>query len=127
MTDEQRKLLDLAEESLRAAGVLRDSGAHRFAVSRSYYAMFYCAEALLLEKQKAFSKHSAVIAAFGSEYAKPGLVPRELHRHLIEAAGMREDGDYDVDAIIGDSDCTEQLARARTFLDHAEAYLLRDR
>lgn len=127
MTEEQRKLLDLAEESLRAAELLHNNGVHRFAVSRSYYTMFYCAEALLLEKQMAFSKHSAVIAAFGKEYAKPGLIPHERHRHLIEAAEMREDGDYDVSATIGDADCAEQLTRARTFLDESMAYILRQK
>jgi uncharacterized protein (UPF0332 family) len=37
--------------------------------------MFYIAEAFLEGKGLSFSKHSAVIAAFGREFAKTQLVP----------------------------------------------------
>ena len=40
-----------------------------FAASRAYYAMFYAAEALLQSRGLAFSKHSAVHAAFGAARA----------------------------------------------------------
>ena len=62
MTSEQETLSLRAKESLAAAKLLHQSGYHGFAASRAYYAMFYMAEALLLGKNLAFSKHSAVIA-----------------------------------------------------------------
>lgn len=61
-----------------------------FSASRSYYAMFYATQALLLSRELSFSKHSAVIAAFGREFAKQGTVPIELHRYLIEAQEDRK-------------------------------------
>jgi uncharacterized protein (UPF0332 family) len=55
------------------------------AASRAYYVMFDVAEALLLSRGLAFSSHSAVISAFGREFANTGAVPRECHRHLFSA------------------------------------------
>ena len=43
--------------SVAAAKVLHTEGHHGFAASRAYYAMFYVAEAFLLGKGLAFSKH----------------------------------------------------------------------
>ena len=55
--------------------VLRIAGP---ASSRAYYAMFYMAETLLLSTSLAYSKHSAVIAAVGREFAKAGVMPPEF-------------------------------------------------
>lgn len=96
MTDEQASPLEMAGQSLAAAEALAAGGIHRFAVSRCYYAMFYCAEALLLTKDLSFSKHSAVISAFGREFAKTGAFPTEFHRIIIDSRQLRERGDYDV-------------------------------
>lgn len=123
MTKEQQGLLDMAKDSIRAAELLASQDLNRFAVSRSYYAMFYCAEALLLEKGLSFSKHSGVIAAFGKEFVKPGDIPSEFHEFLIEASEVREEGDYDFAAVIEDSECAEQLARANKFFEMTQEYL----
>lgn len=66
--------LDKAGESIATANELIERGSFGFAASRAYYAMFYCAEALLLNEGKSYSRHSAVIAAFGRELVKPGLL-----------------------------------------------------
>jgi uncharacterized protein (UPF0332 family) len=123
MTIEQEGLLGLASESIRAAKLLTAQGLNRFAVSRAYYAMFYCAEALLLAKGLAFSKHSGVIAAFGREFSKTAQLDVELHRFLIDASELREDGDYDYAAVIEDQETSEQIARAERFLSTAQDYL----
>ncbi len=52
-------LLDKAERSLSAAEGLLADGFPDFAAARSYYAMFYATEALLLSRDQSFSKHSA--------------------------------------------------------------------
>ena len=78
MTPEQSDLLAQAQDSVNAATLLADAGYAGFSASRSYYAMFYIAEALLLGLDLSFSKHSAVIAAFGLHFSKTGLVPGEF-------------------------------------------------
>ncbi len=85
---EIRALLRKAERSLKASRVLIGSEDYDFSISRIYYVMFYCAEALLLTKDLKFSKHSAVIAAFGRDFVKTGLLSKELHSYLIK--GFRE-------------------------------------
>jgi uncharacterized protein (UPF0332 family) len=67
-----------------------------------------------------FSKHSAVIAAFGQHFAKTGRVPAEYHRYLIENEQLRNLGDYDVQSGLTENDATEQLTRAEDFLKLAE-------
>jgi uncharacterized protein len=80
MKSEVRLLLQKAEESLKAAQLLGAEVYRDFAASRAYYAMFYTAQALLLEKGLSFSSHSAVIAAFGREFAKTNALDPKLHR-----------------------------------------------
>jgi uncharacterized protein len=72
MTPDQVALLQKAQASLKAARLLADQTLYDFAASRAYYTMFYVAEAFLLEEGLAFSKHSAVIAAFGRQFTKTG-------------------------------------------------------
>jgi uncharacterized protein (UPF0332 family) len=79
MTREQAALLKKAYDSLRGAKLLARDGLHDFAASRAYYTMFYVAEALLLGEELSFSKHTAVIAAFGRRFARTGVVPAEFH------------------------------------------------
>ena len=62
MTPDQEGLLGKARRNIRSARMLLADGDCDTAVSRAYFAMFYVAEALLLSKSLAYSKHSAVIA-----------------------------------------------------------------
>jgi uncharacterized protein (UPF0332 family) len=91
-----------------------------FAVSRAYYAMFYIAEAFLLGQGLAFSRHATVIAAFGQRFAKPGTVPVEFHRYLIEGQDKRNVGDYQIGPGLSATEAAEQIARAEHFLTLAE-------
>ena len=123
MTDEQSALMDKARASCDAARLLADQGYYDFAASRAYYAMFYVAEAMLLKEGLAFSKHAAVIAAFGREFAKTGRVPDAFHRYLIEAQDSRNVGDYGIGAGLSADDAQRQIARAKEFLDLGDRLL----
>jgi uncharacterized protein (UPF0332 family) len=123
MTPEQGDLLARARESLEAARELHDSGHFGYAASRAYYTMFYVAQALLLGKGLAFSKHAAVHAAFGKHFAKARLVPPDVHQHLIHAMGVRHAGDYGPSGSVGREDSQEQIARAQRFLDVGESLM----
>jgi len=119
MTNEQRELLLKAQQSLTAAKLLLTNNYPDYAASRAYYTMFYIAEAFLEGKQLSFSKHSAVIAAFGREFAKSGLVAPEFHRFLIEAKELRTTGDYGQFNAVTTDQATEQIDRADRFLEMA--------
>lgn len=121
MTEQQRGFLRKARESVNAARLLTGEGMHDIAVSRAYYARFYAAEALLLGRGLKFSKHSAVHAAFGREFARTGVLPAELHRHLLDASDARTVGDYDIGPALTETDAALHIDRAEEFIRIAEA------
>jgi len=123
VTDDQLELLLKARQSLSAAKLLLDNCYPDYSVSRAYYAMFYIAEAFLEGESLSFSRHSAAIAAFGREFARPNRVPHEFHRFLIEAQDLRNAGDYGQLNAINIDQATEQLNRASRFLKLAKTLL----
>jgi len=116
MKEEQAALIKKASDSIEAAKMLKAQSFHDFSVSRSYYAMFYLAEAFLLSKELSFSKHSAVIAAFGLHFVKTDLVPQKFHRYLLDSQEDRLSGDYDFRSRITEADAGKQILRAEEFL-----------
>lgn len=120
MTEEQRELLEEAKDSIAAAKLLLDGGYPGYAASRAYYAMFYAAEAFLEGENLSFSKHSAVIAAFGRHFASTGRIPAEFHRYLLEAQELRHSGDYGPRDAVSFDHSREQIERAEQFLRLAE-------
>jgi uncharacterized protein (UPF0332 family) len=117
MTPEQQELLDQARDSIAAAKLLLEQLYPGYAASRAYYSMFYVAEALLLGEGLSFSKHSAVIAAFGKHFVRTERVPSEFHRYLIEAQAIRQSGDYGQRNAITLSQAATQIERAEAFLE----------
>ena len=93
------------------------------AVSRAYYAMFYCAEALLDADGLTFTSHSAVVPAFGQRFSKAGRVPPELHRYLIQAQDSRLLGDYDAESPRSKEEAAKHIGRAHEFIKLAQRML----
>ena len=116
MKPELQALMDKAGQSLSAAELLMREGYTDFAASRAYYAMFYAAEALLLERGQAFSSHKAVISAFGVEFARTAQMDPALHRALIEAQNLRQTGDYETGTPVTEEEANQTLDAARDFL-----------
>jgi uncharacterized protein (UPF0332 family) len=86
--------------------------------------MFYLAEACLLRQGLSFSKHSAVIAAFGQHFARPGIAPVKFHRYLIDGQDKRTVGDYSIGSGLTEAQANEQIAHAEEFLSWAECALV---
>lgn len=120
MTPEQQGLLLQARKSLAAPKLLHEEGYHSFAASRAYYTMFYVAEAFLLGKGLAFSKHSGVHAAFGEHFVKTGTIPSEFHQYLIHGMELRQIADYGKGKDLSPEESTRQIERAEQFLNLAE-------
>ena len=94
ITQEIQYLLNLADESHQVAKVLLDKGFIRFSAAQSYYTIFYLAQAMLLSKGLTYSSHSAVVAAYGKEFAKTKALDPKFHRYIIDAEVVREVGHY---------------------------------
>jgi uncharacterized protein (UPF0332 family) len=126
MNDDERLILDKARENIQATDLLISQGFFDIAASRSYYAMFYIAEALLLRRGQHFSSHSAVIAAYGKEYAKSGDLDPRFHQNLIKSQELRQTGDYGYLEPVSAGSANQVLIWARDFLAAAEEYLRRE-
>jgi uncharacterized protein (UPF0332 family) len=120
---EIKALLEKAKRSQKAAAKLFKDGDVDFAASRAYYSLFYTAEALLLTRDLSFSSHSAVIANFGKEFAKMGILNPKFHHYLMEAQDRRNIGDYSILAQVTAEQVREMLAWAKEFIKAAENYL----
>jgi len=123
MRDEVSLLVEKSERSILAAEELIKKGFFEFAVSRLYYAMFYCAEALLLSRNLSYTKHSAVISAFGKELVKSKEFPEEFHSYLVEAFKQRQKADYLSEIEFSKEKAVAVLRNAKKFLEQTEKYL----
>lgn len=121
MTPEQQRLLEKANRTLQAARVLCYQGFFDSAASRAYYVMFYIATAFLESEKLSYSRHSAVIASFGQNFARPGRVPVHFHRYLIDAQNIRLEADYNADIEIAETDTLQTIDRAEEMLNFALA------
>ncbi len=123
MKTETERLLDKAEHAIRAAEILLDADEKDFAVGRACYAMFYIAEALLVEHGRRFRKHSAVHAAFGEQFAKTELLDPKYHRWLLDAFDRRIVSDYDTTGELSPHEVRETINRAAEFPGQAKRFL----
>ena len=119
MTPEQERLLNKAAKTLEAAKALNDRAFLDSAASRTYYVMFYIATAFLEGEKLSFSRHSAIIAAFGKNFARPQRVPVEFHRYPIDAQKIRLDADYTTEIELSSKDVQELIERAEEMLEFA--------
>lgn len=123
MNAEEKSILEKAKQNLEAADLLINQGFHEIAISRGYYALFYTAEALLLRRGLHFSSHSAVIAAYGREFAKTGDLDPKFHQYLIKSQGVRLISDYGYSETISSISAEQVLIWGHEFLTAAEDYL----
>lgn len=70
-----------------------------------------------------FSSHSAVIAAFGKEFARSGALDPKFHRYLIDAQDSRQAGDYGVGPAVSAAQAQKILDWTREFIATAERFL----
>ena len=123
--EESQRWMAKARSSLTAARKLLEELLFAESISRSYYAMFYAAKALLLLDGIEVSKHSAVIAAFGREYAKTGKIDPRYHRMLLDGFEWRQKSDYDVYWLATREEAEKCLQDAEVFLVEIERELAR--
>jgi len=123
MKEYSRKLLKKAMDAIEVAEALVDMDKFDISAGRSYYAMFYAAEALLNEKGLRFGKYSAVHAAFGEHFAKTKIINPKFHRWLLDSFDKRLIGDYGVDTGIERDIAAYMVNQAREFLAAAQVYL----
>ena len=113
--------LESAREKLSAARDLLAKGHYKDSVSRSYYAIFTAARALLAVKQLDSAKHSGVIALFNQHFVKSGTVRKETSKWLERRKLYRKQADYGDFYIVSLQEAEAQIQSAREFIDEIES------
>jgi uncharacterized protein (UPF0332 family) len=119
--EQKRRTLSLtrlkrARQHLKSARDLLANEDFADSVSRSYYAIFQTARALLATEQLESRKHSGVIALFNQHFVKTGRVDKQLGVILKDARRSREMADYSDLAEFTREDAEGQLQDAEVFV-----------
>lgn len=123
MKEEVQRYLDKGQRALAAAEALLRDGYPADAASKSYYAMFYVAQAALRAEGIEVIKHSAVESFFGQRLVKAGRVDPKYHRLLIRARRLRETADYSVEEEVRDAVARQTLDDAMAFVNAITSFL----
>ena len=121
---ETESLIQRAGKYLKSAEILIQAGDYESSVSRTYYAMFYSAQAMLLTKNLSFSSHKGAISAFSEHFVKTGIFPREMARELNRAFEKRQISDYEYTFVISKEEAEEMLAKGKQFVEKIVQHLI---
>lgn len=123
MTDNVKIYLSKAEEDILDAEILFEKGRYTTVVSRSYYAMFHGAQALLLSKLIETYTHSGVNIQFHKLFIKTGIFSLELGKSFTKILDTRIKSDYEIGFKASKDVAETSLREAREFLSTIRAYL----
>jgi len=112
--------LEKAKEHLKSAENLLKNKHFRDSISRSYYAVFSAARAILALKELDSKKHSGVISLFNQNFVKTGLINVDASKIIKEAKSYRENADYKDFFIISKEETEKQLKNAERFIKEIE-------
>jgi uncharacterized protein (UPF0332 family) len=116
-----------ALEMLDAARILLQNGFLSSAINRSYYAVFYAANALLATKGINQGKHSGVINAFRQNFIKTGLIDQEYSRIYGRLMEDRHESDYELGSLIDQQTTNMDLEDAVKFVNEMREWLKREK
>jgi hypothetical protein len=125
MNEKTRSHLHNAHQRLQDAEGLFPLARYAGTVSRTYYAMFEAASAILASQGFEFDSHQGVISKFGELLVKTGRIESKFGRHLSRGFKLREDADYALDARaeIPLHAAEAELQKAREFVTMAEEFV----
>ncbi|MEW6095890.1 MAG: HEPN domain-containing protein [bacterium] len=115
--------LEDAKEKLHSAEILLNNNRLKDSVSRSYYAMFSAARALLAMKRLDSSKHSGIISLFNLHFVKPGIVAKKCGKIIAKAKTVREKSDYGDFTIITKEEANNQIKETKEIINEIEIAL----
>lgn len=115
--------LESAKENLEIAKSLLNDDKLKFAMNRSYYAIFHALRAVNALDGFDSSKHKGVISHFNQEYIKTERFPVELSKMIMNAMEIRQKSDYDDFYIISRRDAEKQVENAEYIVGLIEEFL----
>ena len=116
-------MLKKAERKLVVAKKDLESGFFDDASSRSYYAAYHAAVAVLAERGLSFSSHGQTLGAFNREFVKTGLFPPDTSQILQRLFQNRQVGDYEWGIEVDQATAEKDLAVAESFVRACREHL----
>lgn len=110
------RLLEKAEQAIASARQVLSAGDAGLATNRVYYACFYAASAVLLERRLQFVKHTGVRAALHQHLVRPGVIEADLGRFYDTAFTERQEADYNAMTIFDPQIVAQRLGQAERFV-----------
>ncbi len=116
------ELLDKAQRALSSAVILLEAGDNDGACNRAYYAMFDAARAALTEGDDPLvveqaRTHNGLIAQFGLNLVKPGLVSGDLGRAFNRVEELRLIADYKTGEAITEDKARWAVSTSEDFVE----------
>lgn len=118
--NEAASLLKKAQKYLQSAAVLLELEDFDSCASRSYFAMFYAAQAALLHVGDAIPATQGIRSAFVTRFVESGQFPARAAKALNEAAEYQEVGDYSHDFAIRRENAEHVLQEAEAFVNSVD-------
>lgn len=130
MTSEGRELvvaeeLRVAAEELLAAEQLIGIALYRIALTRTYFAVFHAARAVLYAQGYDPKTHQGVLTLFNQHLIRPGHFEPRAARVIARLQKFREQADYGESFLVDLEGAEEELVAARELVDVARHFSLR--
>lgn len=132
MTDDQKRAAIAAEaargqDALEEAELLLTASKLAGAVSRSYYAAFHYARAVLLTIGEEPRSHAGLTRLLQGNFVRTGRMAPEVAALLSRLMTLRQDADYTAEYVFTAPMARRELDDARTFVAAAKAILVAER
>jgi len=118
-----KKSLSKAENALDETRVLYSKGLLPGSISRSYYAIFHSAAAVLMSQHMEIIKPSAVVPFFDREVVKKGLIETSFQRMFANAYECFQMSEYDIYSDVDQHGANSMLDMSQAFYERMETYL----
>ena len=118
-----KEYMRTADEKLDSARILLEHKKYDDSVSRDYYAVFHCAQALLLSAGLKAESHSGVRHLFGMHFIKKGKFDKKFAKYLKNLKEDRENGDYGILTMIEEDEAKNALSEAEQFVSETKRFL----
>ena len=109
--------------ALHSAETLLNEKEYGDSISRSYYAMFHVAKALVLCEGKDAKTHKGLLSLLGQEFVKTGEIEKYVGNLIKELQEARVRSDYEYEFIPLEQDAQGALDDAKEFTQVLENYI----
>lgn len=120
---ESFKALERAEFTLENSEYNLHGGFELGTVNRAYYAMYYCMSALLFTENVYAKSHKGTHVKYEELFVKNGRMSKQTSIWVRDAFNLRQEADYDFEAIITGDEAKVLVENAREFYNLVKEYL----